>query len=65
MDINNLVSSAVAGRSVTGFAALTWVIIQLVVYLSLFIAPTLREFANVDILVLVIQKRVSGYFNSK
>lgn len=49
LDINKFVSSAIAGRSVTGLAALTFIVIQLVVYLSLFIAPFLREFANVDI----------------
>lgn len=49
LDINKFVSSAIAGRSVTGVAALTFIVIQLVVYLSLFIAPFMRVFLNIDI----------------
>jgi hypothetical protein len=49
LDVNKFVNSAVAGRSVTALAALTFIVIQLVVYTSLFIAPFLRVFCDIDI----------------
>mmetsp|Transcript_3688 Transcript_3688/g.6999 ORF Transcript_3688/g.6999 Transcript_3688/m.6999 type:complete len:337 (-) Transcript_3688:99-1109(-) len=41
--------SAVSGRSVTGLAIITFIVIQVAAYGVLFIAPFLREFINVDI----------------
>jgi len=48
-DLSNFVSAAVRGRSVTGFAALSFIVIQVIAYGTLFIAPALRQYANVDI----------------
>jgi len=42
-------TAAVSGRALVGIAALSFVVIQVVAYGTLFIAPALRVFANVDI----------------
>ena len=42
-------AAAVSGRALVGIAALSFVIIQVVAYGTLFIAPALRVFANIDI----------------
>jgi len=41
--------AAARGRAVTGVGALSFIVIQAVAYGSLFIAPALRVFANIDI----------------
>lgn len=48
-DVSEFVSAATRGRAVTGLGALTFVVIQVVAYSSLFIAPLLRTFFNLDI----------------
>jgi len=47
--LNNFVSAAVRGRSITGIAALSFIVIQVIAYGTLFIAPALRQYANIDI----------------
>jgi len=47
--LNKFQLSAVSGRAVTGIGALTFVVIQVVAYGSLFIAPALRTFLDIDI----------------
>jgi len=47
--LGNFVGSAVRGRSVTAFGAFTFVVIQVVAYGCLFIAPALRYFLDIDI----------------
>ena len=42
-------AAAISGRALVGIAALSFVIIQVVAYGTLFIAPALRVFANIDI----------------
>jgi len=42
-------AAAVSGRALIGIAALTFVVIQVVAYGTLFIAPALRVFAGIDI----------------
>lgn len=42
-------AAAVSGRALIGIAALSFVIIQVVAYGTLFIAPALRVFAGLDI----------------
>jgi len=42
-------AAAISGRALVGIAALTFVVIQVVAYGTLFIAPALRVFANIDI----------------
>lgn len=49
LNVNNLVSAILFGRSLTGLAALTFVVIQVVAYGALFVGPLLRTFADVDI----------------
>lgn len=49
LDVGKFVFAAVRGRAVTTLAAITFVIIQIVAYFSLFIAPALRVFFDVDI----------------
>ena len=49
VDIDSFVGAAVRGRSATGFAALTFVVIQVVAFSSLFIGPALRYFLDIDI----------------
>jgi len=49
VDLNAFVSAAIRGRSATGFAAASFVLIQIVAFGVLFIAPALRFFFNVDI----------------
>jgi len=48
-DLNKFASAAVAGRSVTGAAILTFITIQVMVYGCLFVAPFLRVFFDIDI----------------
>jgi len=48
-DVSKFTKSAIGGRSITGLAAVTFIVIQVIAYGTLFIAPFLREFANVDI----------------
>lgn len=49
LNVGGLVGSIAAGRSVTGIAALTFVIIQVIAFGTLFIGPALRTFADIDI----------------
>ena len=49
LDVGSLVRAILFGRSLTGVAALTFVVIQVVAYGALFVAPFLRTFADVDI----------------
>ena len=49
LNVNNLVSAVLFGRSLTGLAALTFVVIQVVAYGALFVGPFLRTFADIDI----------------
>jgi len=48
-DLDEFIQAAARGRAVTGFAALTFVFIQVIAYCSLFIAPLLRVVFNIDI----------------
>lgn len=48
-DLNEFCSAAARGRAVTGLGAFTFVFIQLIAYGSLFIAPALRLFFDLDI----------------
>ena len=50
LDLGAFVGAAIRGRSATGFAALTFVVIQVVAYTSIFIAPTLKYLFDIDIL---------------
>jgi hypothetical protein len=49
VDLDAFVSAAIRGRSTTGFAALTFIVIQLVVFGALFVGPALRMFFDIDI----------------
>ena len=49
IDLNEFVGAAARGRAVTGFAALTFVFIQVIAYSALFITPALRVILNIDI----------------
>lgn len=49
VDLNEFIGAAIRGRAVTGFAALTFIFIQVIAYCSLFIAPFLRSIFNIDI----------------
>jgi len=49
LDVDELVGAAIRGRSVTGFAALSFIFIQIIALGSLFVAPVLRELFNLDI----------------
>jgi hypothetical protein len=49
VDIDAFIGAAVRGRSATGIAALSFVLIQITAYGTLFIAPALRFFFDVDI----------------
>ena len=49
LNLGEFVGAAVRGRSATGFAALTFVVIQVVAYGAIFIAPALRYFFDIDI----------------
>jgi len=48
-NLDEFVQAAARGRAVTGFAALTFVFIQIIAYSCLFIAPLLRVVFNIDI----------------
>jgi hypothetical protein len=41
--------AAIRGRSATGLAALTFILIQVTAYGTLFVAPALRFFFDIDI----------------
>jgi hypothetical protein len=49
VDLDAFVGAAVRGRGATGFAALSFVVIQVVAYGAIFIAPALRFFFDIDI----------------
>jgi hypothetical protein len=49
VDLGAFVSAAIRGRSTTGLAALTFIVIQLVVFGALFVGPALRMFFDIDI----------------
>lgn len=49
IDLGSFVGAAVRGRSATGIAALTFILIQVTVYGSLFVAPALRFLFDIDI----------------
>ena len=49
LDLDEFVKAALRGRAVTGVGALSFIIIQVVAYGTLFIAPTLRVLFDVDI----------------
>lgn len=49
LDVGKFAFAAIRGRATTGFAALTFVVIQVVAYGTLFIAPALRVFFDIDI----------------
>ena len=59
-DVDKFASAAVAGRSVTGAAIVTFILIQLIAYGVLFIAPALRVFFDLDIGLGVIGECPSG-----
>lgn len=48
-DLNEFVAAAARGRAVTGLGALTFIVIQVTAYGSLFIAPFFRVFLNLDL----------------
>lgn len=48
-DVGEFTGAASRGRAVTGLGALTFIVIQVTAYGSLFIAPALRVFAGLDI----------------
>jgi hypothetical protein len=49
VDLGAFVSAAIRGRSTTGLVALTFIVIQLVVFGALFVGPALRMFFDIDI----------------
>jgi len=49
LDLGAFVNAAVFGRSLIGLGAFTFILIQLVAYGTLFIAPVLRIFFDIDI----------------
>lgn len=49
IDVAAFVGAAVRGRSATGFAALTFIVIQMTVYGALFVAPALRFLFDIDV----------------
>lgn len=49
LDVNKFAGAATRGRAVTVAAAVTFVVIQIIAYGSLFVAPALRVFLDVDI----------------
>lgn len=48
-DVNEFTAAAARGRAVTGLGALSFIVIQATAYGSLFIAPFLRVFFDIDI----------------
>ena len=48
-DLNKFVGAAIRGRAVTWLGIITFIVIQVVAYGSLFIAPFLRVFFDIDI----------------
>lgn len=59
-DVSKFSSAAVAGRSVTGAAIVTFILIQVIAYGALFIAPALRVFFDIDIGFGVVGECPSG-----
>lgn len=49
VDLGAFTGAAIRGRSATGFAALTFILIQVTAYGALFVAPVLRFFFDIDI----------------
>jgi len=49
VDLDAFVGEAVGGRAVTAFAALTFVVIQIIVFGSLFVRPMIKSLTGVDI----------------
>jgi len=49
VDLGAFTGAAIRGRSATGFAALTFILIQVTAYGALFVAPALRFFFDIDI----------------
>lgn len=49
LDLGAFVGAAIRGRSTTGFAALFFVVIQVVAFGTIFVAPALRYFFDIDI----------------
>ena len=49
LDLGEFSGAAARGRAVTGVGALTFIVIQVIAYGSLFIAPALRVLADIDI----------------
>lgn len=49
LDLNEFIGAAIRGRSTTAFAAAFFVLIQFLAYTSLFIAPAMRFFFDIDI----------------
>lgn len=49
LDLGKLTNAAIRGRATTGFAAFSFVFIQVIAYGTLFIAPALRFFFDIDI----------------
>lgn len=49
LDMGKFSSSVIRGRSITILAALTFLVIQFVVFASLFLSPALRVFFDIDI----------------
>lgn len=49
LDLGEFVNSAARGRAVTGLGAFTFVFIQVIAYGTLFVAPALRVFFDIDI----------------
>eukprot|EP00546_Thalassionema_frauenfeldii_P006605 CAMPEP_0178910946 /NCGR_PEP_ID=MMETSP0786-20121207/9389_1 /TAXON_ID=186022 /ORGANISM="Thalassionema frauenfeldii, Strain CCMP 1798" /LENGTH=345 /DNA_ID=CAMNT_0020583273 /DNA_START=64 /DNA_END=1101 /DNA_ORIENTATION=- len=47
--LGDFTSAAIRGRSITGLSAVTFIAIQVIVYGALFVAPALRQYANIDI----------------
>lgn len=49
LDVGKLTNAAIRGRATTGFAAFTFIAIQVIAYGTLFIAPALRVLFDIDI----------------
>ena len=50
VDLDAFVGAAVRGRANTAFAALTFIVIQIIVFGSLFIRPLIQSLTGVDII---------------
>lgn len=49
LDLGKLTNAAIRGRATTGFAAFSFVMIQVIAYGTLFIAPALRFYFDIDV----------------